>query len=86
MDAFVDISEDRIADLLRALPPAPAGWVEAAQELPAALTAIDTLVERAAADVAQREAVLADLEQALAHEGVEPRSGAIDELRRRLGS
>lgn len=86
MDAFVDISEDRIADLLRALPPAPTGWVQAAQELPAALKAIDTLVERAAADVAQRDRVLADLEQALAREGVEPGPGTVDLLRRRLGS
>ncbi len=84
MDATVDTPEDRIATLLRALPPAPAGWVAAAQELPSALAGIATLVERAAADAEQRARIRADLEQALAREGVEPRLGTVDLLRRRL--
>lgn len=35
--------EDRIAELLRALPSAPEGWVEAAKELPRARSELETL-------------------------------------------
>lgn len=76
--------EERIGELLRALPPAPRGWVEAAQELPRARAEIDGLVERAKADVAFRAALLADVEAALATEGVEPRQALVDLLRRRV--
>jgi hypothetical protein len=77
--------EQRIAELLRSLPPAPAGWVEAAQELPSARRSLDGIVERARADLAYRRAVIADLERALAEAGVEPERRAIDALRRRVG-
>src|SRR5204863_460189 len=42
--------EERIGRLLRLLPPAPVGWVRAAQELPAARAALDELVARAEED------------------------------------
>jgi hypothetical protein len=86
MDAHTDVTEDRLAELLRALPAPPPGWVEAARELPSALAGIDTLVERAEADAAERAAILAGLEEALAREGVEPTSGTVGLLRRRLAS
>ena len=76
--------EERLAELLRALPPAPTGWVEAAQELPAARRSLNELVERARADADVRAAVVADLEAALAREGVEPIRPLIEELRRQL--
>ena len=76
--------EERLAELLRALPPAPVGWVEAAQELPAARRSLDGLVERARMDAELREAVIADLEGALAREGVEPIRPLVEELRRQL--
>ena len=76
--------EERLAELLRALPPAPAGWVEAAKELPAARRSLNELVERARADADVRAAVVADLEAALAREGVEPIRPLIEELRRQL--
>jgi hypothetical protein len=76
--------EERLAELLRMLPPAPRGWVEAAQELPAARLAIETLVERAVADRAERLAIVADLEAALEAEGVEPTPERVAALRRRL--
>jgi hypothetical protein len=76
--------EERLADLLRALPPAPAGWVEAAQELPAARRSLDDLVERARADAELRLRVIADLEAALEREGVDPIRPFVDELRRQL--
>jgi hypothetical protein len=76
--------EERIGELLRALPPAPAGLVQAAQELPQARAEVDGLVERAKADAAFRTALLADLEAVLAAEGVEPRPALVDLLRRRV--
>jgi hypothetical protein len=76
--------EERIGELLGALPPAPAGFVQAAQELPLARAEIDGLVERAKADAAFRQALLADLEAALAAEGVAPRPALVDLLRRRV--
>ena len=77
---------ERIAELLRALPPAPRGWVEAAQELPNARRGLDQIVERAEADAEFRARLIADLEQALAAEGFEPDARVLDELRRRLDS
>jgi hypothetical protein len=76
--------EERLADLLRGLPPAPASWVAAAKELPAARRSLDDLVERARADAELRQAVIADLEAALEREGVEPTRPFVEELRRQL--
>lgn len=76
--------EERLAALLRALPPAPEGWVQAAQELPAARLQLDELVARAEADAEFRKALIADLEAALAAEGYEPAEQTVEELRRRL--
>jgi hypothetical protein len=77
---------DTLARLIAALPPAPVGWVRAAQELPAARRGIDEIVARAEADVAYRERVVADLESALADAGIEPTAPILDELRARFSS
>ena len=61
--------EERLAELLKMLPPAPEGWVKAAQELPQARREIDEIVARAEADAEFRAAVIADLEAALAQAG-----------------
>jgi hypothetical protein len=76
--------EEHIAELLRFLPPAPAGWVEAAQELPRARAEIGGLVERAQADADYRARLLADIEAALAAEGVEPRASLVELVRRQV--
>jgi hypothetical protein len=76
--------EERIAELLRELPTPPAGWVEAAQELPWARAEIDGLVARAEADQAFRARLLADIEAALAAKGVEPRPAIVELVRRRV--
>jgi hypothetical protein len=76
-------SEERLAELLRLLPPAPRGWVEAAQELPLARLGLDRIVARAEADARFRELLIADLEAALALEGVEPDPAILEALRRR---
>ena len=76
--------EERIADLLRLLRPAPEAWVRAAQELPLARSGLDDLVERARADDRFRRALISDLESALAQEGYDPDPLVVEALRRRL--
>ena len=76
--------EQRLAELIAALPPAPSGWVAAAQELPLARRSLDGIVERARKDLEYRRQVFADLERALAEAGVEPHRVLIDSLRRRV--
>ena len=77
-------NEERLGLLLRILRPAPVGWVRAAQELPSARHTFDDIVARAEADAAFRNAIVADLEQALAAEGYEPDRRLLDEIRVRL--
>lgn len=81
MTAF---DEERLARLIRALPPAPTGWVRAAQELPFARAEVDEIVARAEADAAFRERLIADLEGALAAEGYAREPAVLAALRVRL--
>jgi hypothetical protein len=81
---MTELDETRIAELLAALPAVPEAWLTAAKELPFARRALDDLVAQAELDVAFREAVLADLENALAEAGQEPTPALVAELRRRL--
>lgn len=76
--------EERLGELLRLLPEVPESWVRAAQELPPARAALDTLVARAEGNAAERERIVADLEAALVAEGVEPTSPLLAQLRERL--
>jgi hypothetical protein len=76
--------EERLAELLSLLPPAPRGWVAAAQELPLVRPGLDRLVARAEADARFRELLIADLEAAFAQEGVEADPATVEALRRRL--
>ena len=78
--------EERIAELLRALPEPPMGWVEAAKQLPAARRELETILERIERDEHFRELVAADLEAMLRAEGVEPTPVVVAHLRRRLES
>jgi hypothetical protein len=77
-------NEERLGLLLGMLKPAPRGWVEAAAELPRLNVVLDDLVERAKADTAFRATIIADLEAALAREGVEPTPRLVHELKNRL--
>ena len=83
-NGMTDFTEERLAELISALPPAPAAWVQAAIDLPAARAAMESLVTRAQADHAAREAILADLETALRDAGVQPSRPLLDDLRARL--
>jgi hypothetical protein len=78
----VQYTEESIATLLRLLRPAPEAWVRAAQELPAARRVMDEIVARAEADIAFRDALVADLERALASAGYDATERTLVELRR----
>ena len=78
------MNEERLAQLIRALPPAPEGWVRAAQELPLARRGLDEIVARAEADAVFRQRLVADLERALQDEGYEPDRALLDALRDRF--
>lgn len=78
--------EERLARLIRALPPAPEAWVRAAQELPGARAGIDEIVARAEADAAFRRRLIEDLEGALQAEGYERDPALVEELRVRFRS
>jgi hypothetical protein len=78
--------EARLAELLRKLPPAPEGWVRAAQELPLASLGLDEIVRRAEEDAEYRRRLIDDLEQALAADGYERDPALLEALRRRFPS
>jgi hypothetical protein len=77
-------NEERLAELLALLRPAPTGWVEAAAELPRLRVQLEDIVARAEADAELRQALIADLEATLAREGVEPTPQIVEEVRKRL--
>ena len=76
--------EERIAELLMALPEAPEAWVLAAVRLPATRRAIEQIAALAEADAGFREQTLADLEGALQRAGVETSPAVVQHLRSRL--
>ena len=78
------LPEERLAALLAFLPPAPEAWVEAAKQLPAARAQLDGIVARAEQDAEYRARLVADLEQALAADGIEPTPTLRREIERRL--
>jgi hypothetical protein len=79
-------NEERLAELLALLPPAPMGWVQAAQELPLARRELDEIVELAVADERFRQALIADLESALTAAGYQPERRLVKALRERFQS
>ena len=81
MSATSGYDEERLGELLSDLPPAPTGWVRAAQELPSARRGIDEIVERARVDSEFRVLLVADLEAALAAAGSEPTAERVDAVR-----
>jgi hypothetical protein len=77
-------NEETLAELLRTLPAPPEAWVRAAQEIPLARRGLDDIVERARADQAFREALVADLERALQDAGYDADAALADAVRERL--
>jgi regulator of protease activity HflC (stomatin/prohibitin superfamily) len=86
MTAMTAMDEERLARLIRALPPAPQAWVRAAQVLPLARAELDEIVARAEADAEFHARLVADLEAALAADGYEPSPGLVQILRVRFKS
>jgi hypothetical protein len=83
---MADYNEETLAQLLRTLPAPPQAWVRAAQEIPLGRRGLDEIVERARADRAFRDALIADLESALVAEGYEPDPLLVEALRDRFPS
>jgi hypothetical protein len=81
---FHACEEERLGRLIGLLEPAPEGWVRAAQEIPAFRQMLDEIVARAEADKAFRDALVADLETAVAEAGYEPGPRVVEALRREL--
>lgn len=79
-----DYDEETLADLLRTLPTPPEAWVKAAQEIPLARRGLDDIVERARADRAFRDALIADLERALEGAGYDADPALAEAVRDRL--
>jgi phage shock protein A len=86
MNTNHEYDEERVAQLLSTLRPAPAAWVQAAQELPRARREIDEIAARVEADKEFRAAVNADLEAALEAAGYELHESMLPALRARLAS
>jgi hypothetical protein len=76
--------EERLGELLAALPAAPPDWVEAAATLPRTRREADRIVALAEADRDFREAAVADLEAALKQQGYEPSERLLGAVRDRL--
>ena len=79
-----DYTEQNLAELLRTLPAPPEAWVRAAQEIPLARRGLDDIVERARANLAFRQALIADLESALQDAGYDADPALADAVRERL--
>jgi hypothetical protein len=81
---MTSFDEERLARLIRALPPAPEPWVRSAQELPFVREELDEIVARVEADGEFRARLEADLEAALEAEGYERAPRVVEELRIRF--
>ena len=78
--------EERIAESLSMLPPAPSAWVEAASERPRVERGIEQVLALAEADAEFRQQLEADLETALRRAGLEPDPDVVRGLRAALKS
>jgi hypothetical protein len=77
--------EERLGELLSALPPAPEEWVKAAKEAPRlARGRLEAVLERAQADEDYRRRVVADPERALEDADVVAHAENIEIIRKRL--
>ena len=77
---------EELARLLAVLPPAPLGWVEAAQELPRRTPNSRAWSPAPSRMPSSAPGSVADLEAALAESGISPTPRILAEARRRLGT
>ena len=83
-DRVTSFDEERLGDLLSALPPAPAAWVQAAKEVPLVRQRLHEIVERARADDDYRARVVANPEKALEEADVVAHSENVEIIRKQL--
>lgn len=76
--------EEKLGEILSALPPAPEASVKAAQDIPLARRGLEQIVQRADADEEYRRRVIEDPEAALEEADVVAHAEDIEILRRRL--
>ena len=81
-----DQPESDFTDRLRALPPAPDDWVEAAREIPRMRRQINDILPHLGELAAGRAAETAELESAIEAAGFTPEPALVAELRRHLGN
>ncbi len=77
-------NEEKLGEILSALPPAPEAWVRAAQNLPFARDGLEEIVERAEADEDYRRRAIEDPEAVLEEADVVAHADNVEILRRRL--
>ena len=83
-DRVTAYDEERLGDLLSALPPAPEPWVEAAKDARVARQRLDEIVERAKTDEDYRRRVVADPQRALEEADVVAHMANVEIVRKRL--
>jgi hypothetical protein len=76
--------EERLGEILSALPPPPEAWVKAAQDLPLMRQGLGAIIERADADEDYRRKVIEDPKTALEEADVVAHSDTIEILKERL--
>ena len=76
--------EEKLGEILSALPPAPAAWVRAAKDLPVMQLGLDAIVQRADADEEYRRRVIENPLAVLEEAEVVAHVDAVEILRRRL--
>jgi hypothetical protein len=76
--------EEKLGEILGALPPAPEAWVRAAKDLPLMQQGLDEIVQRANADEEYRRRVIDNPLAVLEEAEVVAHVDAVEILRRRL--
>ncbi len=76
--------EEKLGEILGALPPAPEAWLRAAQDLPLMRQGLAEIVQRADADKEYRRRVIENPEAVLEEADVVAHADAVEILRRRL--
>jgi hypothetical protein len=76
--------EERLGEILSALPPAPEAWVRAAKDLPLMQQGLDEIVQRAETDDEYRRRVIENPVAVLEEAEVVAHVDAVEILRRRL--
>lgn len=84
MTTVPSYDEEKLGEILSALPPAPEAWVKAAHDIPLAQRGLAEIVERADTDEEYRRRVIEDPEAALEEADVVAHAEIIEILRRRL--